>query len=170
MDFNEDANRRQRLLDRQREKNMSKVREAEYARENLNKYLSKQSVYITAAEMDDNIELRRRKLDTEAIAREEALEALTRTAVVEASRRRFEQAQETALAHELEATRREEESRRMEIQRICEADPGLRELQVCYLSPWENPRQHLLPPPLVRILPTPPPPCVQTQQTWTHIT
>jgi hypothetical protein len=126
----EGVNHRQRLFDRQREQNLEKQRNAEYARENLQKALSKQSIYITAAEMDDNIEFRRRKLDMEAIAREEALEAMTRTAAGEARRRQFEQTQENALAQELEATRREEESRRMEIQRICEADPGLRELQV----------------------------------------
>ena len=99
-------------------------------RATLQKYLSKQNIYVTAAEMDDTIDIRRRKLEVEALQREEALETLTRTAALESRRKAFEQAQEAALATELEATRREEESRRREVQRICEADPSLRELQV----------------------------------------
>ncbi len=130
MQFNEGAAHRSRLFAAQREQNLAKARTAEHERENLTRYLGKQSIYVTAANMDETIEQRRRKLDVEAIAREEAMEAMTRTAALEGRRRAFEQAQETALAKELEATRREEESRRMEIQRICEADPSLRELQV----------------------------------------
>jgi len=110
--------------------NLEKARSAETERHTLQKYLSKQSIYVTAAEMDDTIDIRRRKLEVEALQREEALETLTRTAQVEGRRKAFEQAQETALATELEATRREEESRRREIQRICEADPSLKVLQV----------------------------------------
>ena len=121
---------RSRLFAQQREQNRMRAQDAEYLRENLVKYASKQAIYRTAAEMDETIEQRRRKLDVEALAREEAMEALTRTAALEARRRTFEQAQEAALAQELDATRREEESRRLEIQRICEADPSLRELQV----------------------------------------
>jgi hypothetical protein len=142
----EGVNHRQRLMDRQREQNLEKQRQSEYQRENLQKYLSQQNVYTTHANMDDNIEFRRRKLDVEAIAREEALEAMTRTAAGEARRRQFEQTQENALAQELEATRREEESRRMEIQRICEADPGLRELQVRGGSTLHPPPFFSLPP------------------------
>lgn len=46
------------------------------------------------------------------------------------SRRKARQAeQEAALAQEMERRKREEESKRLEIQRICDADPSLRELQ-----------------------------------------
>ncbi len=130
MQAGDGSNPRARLYAQQREHNLNKARESEYARENLGKYLGKQAIYATAAQMDETIEQRRRKLDVEALAREEAMEALTRTAALESRRRAFEQGQEMALAKELEATRREEESRRLEIQRICEADPSLRELQV----------------------------------------
>jgi hypothetical protein len=131
----EASSHRSRLYAAQRDQNLARAREGEYARENLGKYLSKQAIYATAAQMDETIEQRRRKLDVEALAREEAMEALTRTAALESRRRAFEQKQEMALAKELEATRREEESRRLEIQRICEADPSLRELQVRRRSP-----------------------------------
>lgn len=50
--------------------------------------------------------------------------------MLEARRKKREQEQEQALALELERQNRERESKQREIQRICEADPGLRELQV----------------------------------------
>jgi hypothetical protein len=134
---------------------LEKSRNAEVERGNLAKFLTKQSIYVTAAEMDDTIDIRRRKLEVEALQREEALETLTRTAQLEGRRKAFEQAQESALAAELEATRREEESRRREIQRICEADPSLRILQVRRVGvcrhrarrALNHPPPHTLPPP-----------------------
>ena len=44
-------------------------------------------------------------------------------------RRQRQIEQDEALATELERRKREEEARRLEIQRICEADPDLRVLQ-----------------------------------------
>lgn len=49
--------------------------------------------------------------------------------MLEARRRERERVQEEALALELERVKRDEESRRREIARICSEDPGLRELQ-----------------------------------------
>ena len=69
------------------------------------------------------------RFEREQIAQEEALEAMTRTAALEARRRQREREQEEALALEMERAKREDESRRREIQRICAEDPSLRELQ-----------------------------------------
>lgn len=49
--------------------------------------------------------------------------------MLEARRKARQAEQEAALAQEMERRKREEESKRLEIQRICDADPSLRELQ-----------------------------------------
>lgn len=49
--------------------------------------------------------------------------------MLEARRRARQQEQEEALAKELERRTREEEGRRLAVQRICDEDPSLRELQ-----------------------------------------
>ena len=49
--------------------------------------------------------------------------------MLDARRRARQQEQEEALAKELERRSREEESRRLAVQRICDEDPSLRELQ-----------------------------------------
>lgn len=49
--------------------------------------------------------------------------------MIEARRKALQADQEAALMVEMERRKREEESKRLEIQRICEADPSLRDLQ-----------------------------------------
>jgi hypothetical protein len=49
--------------------------------------------------------------------------------MLDARRRQRHQEQEEALAKELERRKREDDSRRLAVQRICDEDPGLRELQ-----------------------------------------
>jgi hypothetical protein len=129
MDFS-GADARTRLVAKHREQTLNKQRDAEYSRAALNKYVSQQGIYVTAANMDENAELKRRKGELATLAHEEAMDMMTRTAALEGRRKAFEKAQEDALAAEIERTRREEVSRRIEIQRICQADPSLRELQV----------------------------------------
>ena len=156
MDFGGPSHR-QRMMT-QRDHAVQKQRDTEQQRAQLTSYVSRQGLYATAANMDDTIDIRRKKLEVEQLAREEAMETMTRTvrcagacacteagrrrcgdrhapspppqAQLESRRRQYERSQEAALATVLETTKREEESRRREIQRICEDDPGLRELQV----------------------------------------
>ncbi len=64
------------------------------------------------------------------MAREEVMERMTRTVMLERRRRERQQAEEEALALELERRKRETESKEREIQRICDEDPSLRELRV----------------------------------------
>ncbi len=129
MDFS-GADARTRLVAKHREQTINKAREAEFSRAALTKYVSQQGIYVTAANMDDNAELKRRKGELATLAHEEAMTMMTKTAALESRRKAFEKAQEDALAAEIERARRDEQSRRTEIQRICESDPGLRELQV----------------------------------------
>lgn len=133
MDFS-GADARTRLVAKHREATINKAREAEFSRAALTKYVSQQGIYVTAANMDDNAELKRRKGELATLAHEEAMTMMTKTAALESRRKAFEKAQEDALAAEIERARREEQSRRTEIQRICESDPGLRELQVRALT------------------------------------
>ena len=119
MDFGSGADSRTRLVNKHREQTLVKARENEYQRAALTKFVSQQGVYVTAANMDDNAELKRKKGELSTLAREEAMEMLTRTAALEGRRKAFEKAQEDALAVEIERTRREEQSRRIEIQRTC---------------------------------------------------
>ena len=130
MDFGSGPNPRTQLVARHREQAIEKARNAEVQRATLTKFVSQQGLYVTAANMDDNAELKRKKGELSTLAREEAMEMLTRAAALEGRRKAFEKKQEDDLAAEIERTRREEQSRRIEIQRICQADPSLRELQV----------------------------------------
>ena len=68
--------------------------------------------------------------NTSAVRASEAMFAdMQKQQDLAASRRARQVAQDEALATEIERRKREEESKRREIQRICEADPELRALQ-----------------------------------------
>lgn len=108
---------------------VAKVRKAEETTRSLAAFAKGIAFSDIANTRDDIAEVRRRKAENEEIEREEYLERVSRTAMLENRRRARQQEQEEALAHELERKKREEESKRREIQRICEEDPSLRELQ-----------------------------------------
>lgn len=64
-----------------------------------------------------------------AATADDMFEEMSSREAAEAARRARQREQEEALAAELDRRRREAEAKEREIQRICESDPGLRELQ-----------------------------------------
>lgn len=112
-----------------RDRALYKQRDEEARVNTLQKMVNAASLQSVINTRDDAVEGKRRQIELEEIAREEHMEAITRTAFLEAQRRKRQQEHEEALAHELERRKREEESKKREIQRICEEDPGLRDLQ-----------------------------------------
>jgi len=112
-----------------RQQALQKQREEEAKTNILQKFVANSRALADANSREDTYDIRRRQYEIEQIAHEQAMETMTRTAALEARRRERERVQEEALALELERNKRDEESRRREIARICSEDPGLRELQ-----------------------------------------
>jgi Trichohyalin-plectin-homology domain len=120
------------------ERNIRAQRALDTQRRELNAFASENAKLSSVANAQSKIEVRRREAQQQACKNEELYEERIRQ---EADRRKMVErtkAQNEALTEELEKELREEERKKLEIQRICDEAPELRELErvlkIAYLN------------------------------------